>query len=86
LGRAQPNIFNNNIIILKKRKKEKISNFPKGILKILVGPSHVFPTILHNFMLYTYIVRCRSGIKILGFLQNFSKKIENLKNSKKKLN
>jgi len=34
-------------------------------------------------MLYTYIVRYRSGIKTLGFLQNFSKKIENLKNSEK---
>jgi hypothetical protein len=49
-----------------------------------VGPSHVFPTISHNFRLYIYIVRYRSGIKILGFLRNFYKKIKNLKNSEKK--
>jgi hypothetical protein len=52
LGRVQPNIFN-NIIILKKIRKEKenFSNFSKGILKIFLDPSHVFSTILHNIRL-----------------------------------
>jgi len=81
-GWAEPNLI--YLIIIFFKKKEKISNFPKGILKIFVGPSHVFPTISHNFRLYIYIVRYRSGIKILGFLRNFYKKIKNLKNSEKK--
>jgi hypothetical protein len=41
---AQPNIFNNNIVILQ-------TNFPMGILKIFMSLSHVFPIILHNVRL-----------------------------------
>jgi len=58
------NIFNNNIIlyIIKNKKKfESISDF-----------SRVFLLILFNIRLYFYTVRYKSGIKILGFLRNFS--------------
>jgi hypothetical protein len=51
LGLTQPNVFNNNIKILKykkiKKKEKKISNFSKGILKIFRGPLACF---FNNFV------------------------------------
>jgi len=38
--------------------------------------SNIFLSILHNIGLYIYIVKYKSGIKILGFLQNILKKIK----------
>jgi hypothetical protein len=38
--------------------------------------SNIFLSILHNIGLYIYIVKYKSGIKILGFLQNMLKKIK----------
>jgi hypothetical protein len=39
-----------------------------------------FLPILHNIEFFIYIVRYKLGIKILGFLQNISKKISKLLN------
>jgi len=40
--------------------------------------SHIFLSILHNIRLYIYTVKYKSGIKIPGFIQNISKKIQNI--------
>ena len=72
------NIFNyNNIIIyynIIDLKNKKISKNPKGHFKIFLIFSCVFLPILFNIGLYFYTVRYILGIKILGFLQNISKK------------
>jgi ABC-type uncharacterized transport system permease subunit len=61
------------------------SKFSKGILKIFVGPLHVFTTILLNIGQLTYIVRYVLNIKSTCFLRNFKKKFQKKsKNTKKK--
>jgi len=52
---------------------KKIKNFQKNNFKKMVIFSHIFLPILHNIGLYIYTVKYKSGIKILGFLQNISK-------------
>jgi len=75
-------IFNNIIILKNKKIEKKTLHFSKGILKIFVGPPHVFPTILHNIGLYIYTRRYRSNIKNTRFQLKVKKKS---KFSKKKL-
>jgi len=45
---------------------------------------NIFPIIFHNIGLYVYTVKYKSNIKILGFLQNISKKIKKFQNICKK--
>ena len=53
-----------------------------GILKIFMGPSHVFPIILHNTRLQTYTVRYKLSIKNILFPPKLQKKFKNFKNLK----
>jgi len=55
------------IIILKNKK------FSKKSFKKIVIFSYIFLPILHNFELYIYTVKYKSGIKIPGFLRNILK-------------
>jgi len=61
---------------------KKIKIFQKNNLKKLLFSRIYFLPILHNIGLYIYTVKYKSGIKILGFLQNISK-IKKEKNFKK---
>jgi hypothetical protein len=75
------NIFNyDNIIIYYNIIYLRNKKIPKGNFKIILIFSRVILSILFNIGLYFYTVRYRSGIKILSFLQKFSKK--NLKTFK----
>ena len=56
------------------KKKEKNS---KIISKELRLSQIFFLPILHNIILYIYTIKYKSNIKILGFLQKFSKKFQN---------
>jgi len=55
----------------------------KSFKKIVIF-KNIFPTIFHNIGLYVYTVKYKFNIKILGFLQNISKKIKNFKTFAKK--
>jgi len=46
--------------------------------------SNIFLPILHNIGFYIYIIKYKSGIKIPGFLQNISKKIQKIFFKKRK--
>jgi hypothetical protein len=55
-------------------KKKNPKQFKKNLLKKIMIFSNTFLPILHNIGLYIYTIKYKSGIKILGFLQNISKK------------
>jgi len=71
LGRAS---FGSTIYLARPPFKKNSKNFKNHFKKNVIF-SNIFLPILHNIWLYIYIVKYNSGIKIPGFLQNISKKI-----------